>query len=119
MSARRRRGGAAAPRPALEGAAPLFAALGDQTRLQLVARLSGGAPTSIAGLTAGAGMTRQAVTKHLRVLAAAGLVRSVRSGRERVWQLEPRRVRAARRYLDRISAQWDDALDRLRKLVEE
>ena len=117
MSARPRK--AAATRFELQAAAPLFAALGDETRLKLVARLSGGSPTSIAGLTAGAGMTRQAVTKHLRVLAAAGLVKSFRSGRERVWELEPRRVRAARRYLDRISAQWDESLDRLRRLVEE
>ena len=74
---------------------------------------------SIAGLTAGMRVTRQAITKHLRVLEAAGLARSRRRGRERLWQLEQRRLRQARRYLDSISRQWDEALARLRKLVEE
>jgi DNA-binding transcriptional ArsR family regulator len=74
---------------------------------------------SIAGLTAGARVTRQAITKHLRVLEGAGLVRSRRRGRESIWQLEQQRLREARHYLDAISLQWDDALDRLRRLVEE
>lgn len=99
--------------------AALFAALGDATRLRLVARIGSAGPTSIAGLTAGMRVTRQAITKHLRVLEAAGLARSRRRGRERLWQLEQRRLRQARRYLDSISRQWDEALARLRKLVEE
>jgi DNA-binding transcriptional ArsR family regulator len=97
----------------------LFAALGDQTRLRLVWRLSGGGPLSITSLTTGSRVTRQAITKHLRVLEGAGLVRSRRRGRESIWQLERRRLREARRYLDLISSQWDDALGRLRKLVED
>jgi DNA-binding transcriptional ArsR family regulator len=74
---------------------------------------------SIARLTEGSKITRQAITKHLRVLEAAGLVQSKRHGRESVWQLEQRRLREARYYLDLISKQWDDALGRLRKFVED
>lgn len=99
-------------------AAPVFAALGDETRLQLVARLSSAGPLSIVHLTSGSGVTRQAVTRHLQVLGDAGLVRDYRVGRERVWELEPQRLMEARRSLDRISAQWDVALGRLKKLVE-
>jgi DNA-binding transcriptional ArsR family regulator len=99
--------------------APLFAALGDKTRLLLVSRLCGDGPMSIRGLTTGSQITRQAVTKHLRVLEGAGLVRSKRRGRERIWQLEQNRLEEARLYLENISAQWDDALGRLRSLVEE
>jgi DNA-binding transcriptional ArsR family regulator len=102
----------------LKTSAPLFAALGDLTRLGLVARLCEHGPLSITRLTAGSDITRQAVTKHLRVLAEAGVVRGTRDGRESVWQLQPRRLEDARRYLDRISGQWDDALDRLREFVE-
>jgi DNA-binding transcriptional ArsR family regulator len=104
---------------AASGAAPIFAALGDETRLRLVARLCEGGPQSIAGLAAGSDVTRQAITKHLQVLADAGLARSTREGRERVWEFEPRRLEAVRRYLDSISKQWDAALDRLKKFVEE
>jgi DNA-binding transcriptional ArsR family regulator len=100
-------------------AAPVFAALGDETRLALVARLSGFGPLSITRLTSGSEVSRQAVTKHLHVLAAAGLVRDVRRGRERIWEIEPDQIVEARHYLDRISEQWDEALDRLRQLVEE
>ena len=100
------------------GAAPVFAALGDQTRLGLVARLSEDGPLSIARLTEGAGISRQAITKHLSALSAAGLVHDRRRGRERIWQLETRRLGEARRYLDQVSAEWDAALGRLRKLVE-
>jgi DNA-binding transcriptional ArsR family regulator len=100
------------------GSAPLFAALGDPTRLRLVARLCEGGPLSIARLTAGSRVTRQAITKHLRVLESAGLAHSRRRGRERLWQLERRRLQEARCYLDAISVQWDEALARLRKLVE-
>jgi DNA-binding transcriptional ArsR family regulator len=99
-------------------AAPVFAALGDETRLRLVARLCGEGPQSISRLTAGTGVTRQAVTKHLQVLAGAGLARSARLGRESIWELEPERLEEARRCLDRISAQWDEALGRLQALVE-
>jgi DNA-binding transcriptional ArsR family regulator len=74
---------------------------------------------SIARLTAGSNVSRQAITKHLRVLAGAGLVRSTRAGRESLWELEPEQIEEARRYLDQISKQWDDALERLRRAVEE
>ena len=103
----------------LRAAAPIFAALGDETRLRIVARLCSAGPTSIASLTDGSGVTRQAVTKHLQVLDNAGLVHGARIGRERVWELEPRRLELARRSLDLISAQWDDALGRLKAFVEE
>jgi DNA-binding transcriptional ArsR family regulator len=99
--------------------ATIFAALGDETRLLLVSRLCDGRAMSIARLTSGTDITRQAVTKHLRVLQDAGLVRSRRRGRESVWRLEQRRLADARHYLEIISKQWDDALGRLRKFVEE
>jgi DNA-binding transcriptional ArsR family regulator len=101
------------------GSAVLFAALGGKTRLRLVARLCEAGPMSITRLTAGSRVTRQAITKHLRVMEDAGLVRSRRHGRESVWQLEQRRLADARRYLAVISKHWDDALGRLRKFVEE
>jgi DNA-binding transcriptional ArsR family regulator len=107
------------PLAALKASAPLFAALGDETRLRLVSRLCDDGPMSITRLTAGSDVTRQAVTKHLQVLEEAGLVSGTRHGRESVWHLEPRRVEEARRYLDLISQQWDEALGRLKKLVEE
>jgi DNA-binding transcriptional ArsR family regulator len=99
-------------------AAPLFAALGDETRLRLVTSLCKGGPTSIARLTEGTDVTRQAITKHLRVMEGAGLVRASWHGRESVWELEPERLEDARRCLDVISKQWDAALGRLKKLVE-
>lgn len=99
--------------------APIFAALGDETRLRLVSRLCINGPMSITRLTAGTHVTRQAITKHLRVMEHAGLVRSSRHGRESVWQLEARRLEEALRYVEMISKQWDAALDRLRRLVEE
>ncbi len=99
-------------------AAPLFAALGDETRLGLVARLSTEGSVSIAGLTTGTGVTRQAVTKHLQVLEGAGLVRGSRQGRETLWRLEPRRLDVARAYLDVISERWDRAIGRLMAHVE-
>lgn len=104
---------------ALAKAAPIFAALGDATRLQVVSRLSGGGPMSIKELSEGAHVTRQAVTKHLEVLAGAGLVHDFRRGRERVWELRPQQLGEAQRALDLISRRWDEALERLRKLVEE
>jgi DNA-binding transcriptional ArsR family regulator len=100
------------------GAALIFAALGDDTRLALVAKLCASGPLSIVTLTEGTGVTRQAVTKHLHVLSFAGLVRDYRVGRERVWELETAPLQAARRSLDRISMQWDNALGRLKALVE-
>lgn len=96
----------------------VFAALGDKTRLDLVARLSAGGPLSITRLTAGADVTRQAITKHLNILAGAGLVRDIRVGRERLWEVETRQLEEARRCLDRISSQWDEALARLKRAVE-
>jgi DNA-binding transcriptional ArsR family regulator len=96
----------------------VFAALGDPTRLGIVRRLSERGPLSISKLTADTGVTRQAVTKHLRTLERAGLLHSRRRGREHLWELEPRRLVEARRYLDAISAEWDTALERLRALVE-
>ena len=108
------------PRPRrADRVAPLFAALGDVTRLGLVARLSAGGSVSVTQLTAGSGVTRQAVSKHLRVLAGAGLVRGSRRGRQSLWRLEPRRLDEARRSLDHLSRQWDEALGRLKMLVEE
>jgi DNA-binding transcriptional ArsR family regulator len=102
----------------LEASAPVFAALGDETRLRLVSRLCEDGPQSIAKLTAGFDVTRQAITKHLHVLEDAGLVRGARDGRESIWELEPRRLLEARRHLDAISKQWDEALGRLKDFVE-
>ena len=99
--------------------APLFAALGDATRLRLVSRLCDGGPMSITKLAAGSKITRQAITKHLRVMEAARLVHSDPRGRECVWQLDQQRLAEARHYLTVISKQWDDALSRLRKFVED
>lgn len=99
--------------------AVLFAALGDPTRLRLVDTLSDGAARSISDLSAGFGMTRQAVTKHLKVLESAGLVANDRVGRESRYRLEPRTVGAARDYLGRVSAHWDEAIGRLKAFVEE
>ena len=98
--------------------AVLFAALGDKTRLALVARLVSGRPASISQLTAGSRLTRQAITKHLRVLERAGLVRSVRAGRENRFALDPRPLNAMQTYLDRVSQHWDQALLRLKAFVE-
>jgi DNA-binding transcriptional ArsR family regulator len=99
--------------------ASVFAALGDETRLRLVSRLVGEGPQSITRLTAGGRVSRQAVTKHLRVMEHARLVHSTRRGRESLWELDRQRLIEARRYLDQISAQWDDALARLKRFVEE
>lgn len=102
----------------LRNSVQIFAALGDRTRLDLVARLSAAGPLSITRLTAGADVTRQAITKHLHILAGAGLVRDIRVGRERLWEVETRQLEEARRCLDRISGQWDEALQRLKLAVE-
>jgi len=103
---------------ALTGSASVFAALGDETRLRLVARLCHDGPMSITRLTAGFAISRQAITKHLRVMKNAGLVRSTQHGRESVWQLEQKRLADARRHLQMISAQWDETLGRLKSFVE-
>lgn len=102
----------------LAAAAPVFAALGDGTRLRIVARLCEGGPLPIVRLAEGEAVSRQAITKHLRALEGARLVRSFRSGRERIWELRPARLAEARRYLDQVSERWDAALGRLRALVE-
>jgi DNA-binding transcriptional ArsR family regulator len=102
----------------LARAAPAFAALGDRIRLRLVVRLAAEGPLSITRLTAGTDVTRQAVTKHLRVLASAGLARSVPQGRERLWQLRPEPLDEVRRSLDLISRRWDESLDRLKAALE-
>lgn len=99
--------------------ASIFAALGDETRLRLVSRLSGAGPASITRLTAGSKLTRQAITKHLRVMEQAGLVSSTQQGRETQWQLKEHGLDDARYYLDLISRQWDEALGRLREFVED
>ena len=98
--------------------APVFAALGDRTRLSLLLTLSDGRTRSIASLSTRTSLTRQAITKHLRVLEQAGLVSSTRSGRESLYAFRPEPVDAARDYLANVSAQWDEALASLRSFVE-
>jgi DNA-binding transcriptional ArsR family regulator len=98
--------------------ARVFAALGDGTRLALVMRLSDQSPLSIARLTEGTSLTRQAVSKHLVVLRRAGLIRAVRSGRERLIELRPRPLDEARDRLNKIGRQWEAALGRLKRFVE-
>jgi len=98
--------------------APLFAALGDETRLGVVERLCREGPQSIVRLTSGTRVSRQAVTKHLHALASAGVVRSRRAGRERIWEVRTGRLLEAQGWLERISTQWDEALERLRAFVE-
>lgn len=98
--------------------AAVFAALGDDTRLWLVNQLCDGQPRSIASLSSGTPLTRQAVTKHLRVLQDAGLVASERCGREVHFALEREAVEQARAYLDQVSAQWDHALGRLERFLD-
>jgi len=97
---------------------PVLAALGDATRLQLVSRLAGGESLSIAELTDGLDLTRQGVTKHLRVLEQAGVVSSSRVGRESKFSFKPETVDSVCSYLESVSAQWDVALSRLQNLVE-
>ncbi len=100
----------------LRAAAPLFGALGDETRLHLVSRLCQEEPLSITQLSEGVPVTRQAITKHLSTLADAGVVRG---GRERIWQRQPRSISEAQQCLAAISAQWDAAIERLRTFVED
>jgi DNA-binding transcriptional ArsR family regulator len=99
--------------------AAVFAALGDPMRISIVRRLCDEGPLSIAQLTSGSDVTRQAITKHLRVMERAQILRSERNGRERLWRIERRRLAEARHYLDSISKQWDNALDRLKAFIEE
>lgn len=98
---------------------PVFAALGDPQRMVLVSRLCENGPLSITRLTEGTTITRQAVTKHLRVLEAAGLARSEKAGRETLWELDRCPLARAREHLDLIERQWDEAIERLRAFVEE
>jgi DNA-binding transcriptional ArsR family regulator len=98
--------------------ARVFAALGGEVRLRLVTRLCAGRPRSIAQLTAGSGMTRQAVTKHLRVLERAGIVHGIRAGRERRYEFDPQPIGEIQKYLESVSAQWDRTLGRLKAFVE-
>jgi DNA-binding transcriptional ArsR family regulator len=98
--------------------AAVCAALGDETRLSLVTALSAGEPRSIAQLTGGSRLTRQAITKHLRVLESAGIVHSVRSGRESRFAFDPAPLNELKDYLARVSEQWDQVLGRLKSLVE-
>lgn len=100
-------------------AAPVFAALGEPTRLRLLGRLSAEGPLSITQLTNGAGVTRQAITRHLDVLEEVGLVKDEKQGRERVFSLDQKRLQVARQYLNEIESQWDAAAARLRAFVED
>jgi len=99
--------------------APVFAALGDETRLSLVAKLCGGQPYSISQLTEGSNLTRQAITKHLRVLESVGFVHSVHTGRESLFEFDPEPIGEIKEYLDFVSERWDQALARLKSFVED
>ena len=103
----------------LPDAAPVFAALGDTTRLGLLGRLSAEGPLSISHLSAGTGVTRQAITRHLDALEKVGLVRDDWRGRERVFSLDTKRLEIARQYLDHVAAQWTAAAARLKAFVED
>ena len=99
--------------------APVFAALGDEVRLSLVAKLCAGQPRSISQLTGGSKLTRQAITKHLRVLERVGIVHSLRKGRETRFKFDPQPIEGIKQYLDFVSEQWDQALSRLKSFVED
>ena len=115
MSRKIHRGGTAK----LHARATVFAALGDDTRLLLIAKLSSGQPYSISRLTRGSKLTRQAITKHLRVLESAGIVHGVRAGRENLFELDLQPFASIKEYLDFVSKQWDQALCRLKSYVED
>jgi DNA-binding transcriptional ArsR family regulator len=115
MSPHRRAGSSSKTLP---NSAPIFSALGDELRLRLIAVLCVGGAMSITQLTSGTDISRQAVTKHLNVLAAAGLVRGIKIGREHLWEFEPSQLEEARRSLEMIARQWDQALARLKAAVE-
>jgi len=106
------------PSAAKASPAPVFAALGDPTRFDMVARLGAEGPLSTMRLMGGGSLSRQAISKHLGALEHAGLVRSRRVGRDRVWELQVVRLAEARAHLADISAKWDEALGRLREFVE-
>jgi DNA-binding transcriptional ArsR family regulator len=105
--------------PGRQAHAPVFAALGDEMRLSLVAKLSDGRPHSISKLTEGSRVTRQAITKHLQVLEGVGIVHSIRKGRETLFEFNPKPIEAAKGYLDLVSEQWDQVLARLKAFVED
>ncbi len=107
-----------ARRRGLEGRAAVFAALGDETRLSLIGKLAAGQRQSISQLAGGSSLTRQAITKHLRVLEGAGVANSARVGRESLFELRPEPLRDIKAYLERVSGQWDQALARLKSFVE-
>lgn len=115
MSHRRRSRTAVRQRPR----APVFGALGDETRLSLVSKLCGGQPYSISQLTEGTRLTRQAITKHLRVLESVGIVHSVHTGRESLFKFDPKPMEELKQYLDLVSEEWDQALSRLKSFVED
>src|ERR1700722_4818755 len=114
-----RRGRPSPRKKSLDNHGSIFAALGDETRLRLIAVLCVGGAMSITQLTSGTDLTRQAITKHLDVLGAAGLVRDVKVGRERLWEFEPTRLDEARRSLEAIAQQWDHALEKMKLAVED
>jgi len=103
----------------LQPRSPVFAALGDETRLALVVKLSSGQPHSISQLTEGSRLTRQAITKHLHILESVGIVHSVRRGRESRFEFDPQPIEGIKQYLDFVSEQWDQTLSRLKSLVED
>lgn len=100
-------------------AAPIFSALGEPNRLRIVTRLAQEGPQSIVNLTDSTEVSRQAVTKHLTALEEAGLVKSLKEGRERIWSLNTDKLSEAQQYLSTISKQWDDILENLRSYVED
>jgi DNA-binding transcriptional ArsR family regulator len=106
-------------RAELKARASVFAALGDETRLSLVGKLSNGPQQSISRLARGSALTRQAITKHLRVLESAGVVRSVHVGREMLFEFRPKSLKELQSYLERVAGQWDHVLARLKSFVED
>jgi DNA-binding transcriptional ArsR family regulator len=100
-------------------AAEVFAALGDPTRLALINQLCDGSTRSISQLTEGTNLSRQGITKHLRVLQEAGLVRNEKAGRESLYAYNPRPIHDARNYIDVVSRQWDQSLGRLKTFIED
>jgi DNA-binding transcriptional ArsR family regulator len=98
--------------------AALFAALGDETRLRIVSQLSQSGPASLSRLREGSNVSRQAISKHLRVMERSGLARSRRHGRETIWQLDPAKLSEVKQYLESVSKHWDEALARLQRMVE-
>jgi DNA-binding transcriptional ArsR family regulator len=99
--------------------APVFAALGDEVRLSLIAKLCAGQPYSISQLTEGTGLTRQAITKHLRVLESVGIVHGVHRGRESLFEFDPKPMEETKKYLNFVSEQWDQALSKLKSFLED